>query len=196
MDAKNRKTNGRKFGFRTIVKHCSIIMDMIKNFKNVFQIIVSVIFLVVFFYIILFSIRYYLNNKNVQNLDINNNINTINKNLYNNYEFGFTLNLNENWINNYSVSTSSIPFGNLVSIENTKYKKGEYMNVPILIYPKAKWNEWENNNFENYPTAAPIGPKKRGENEKYVFATAPRYNFSFLPGHEEVEIMLESLKGN
>jgi hypothetical protein len=149
--------------------------------------------------ILFLGAKYYFQNLNHENLNNQNNGNFINtivdKNLYTNTEFGFSLNLNENWINNYSVSISSIPFGNLINFENTKYKKGEYMNISILVYPKTKWQEWEKNNFEGYPTAAPIGPTKRGENEKYVFATAPRYNYSFLNGYEEVETIIQTLKG-
>ena len=55
--------------------------------------------------------------------------------------------------------------------------------------------ESEKNNFEGYPTAAPIGPTERGRNDAYVFATAPRYNFSFAVGWEEVEDIIKTLKG-
>jgi hypothetical protein len=70
-----------------------------------------------------------------------------------------------------------------------------YMNIPILIYPISQWNKWVANNFDDYVTSAPIGPTLRGTNTNYAFATAPRYNFSYLRGFEEVEQIIQTLKG-
>jgi hypothetical protein len=63
----------------------------------------------------------------------------------------------------------------------------------VLVYPLIQWTKWEKTDFEGYQTAAPMPPTERGRNTKYVFATAPRYNFSFLPGFEEVEEIISKL---
>lgn len=127
---------------------------------------------------------------------------TANDNLtYKNEEFGFTLDIPKSW-EGYTATSGPITEGSgkgtgfEVVLRNSNWtKENPTMDIPIQIFTKAKWNEWELNNFETYPTAAPIGPTKRGENENYVFATAPRYNYSFLPGYEEVENIIKTLKG-
>ena len=96
----------------------------------------------------------------------------------------------------YTVINAAIQYGNSVTIRHPLWTKEDpRMDIPILIYPIDQWNTWEKNNFEGYPTAAPIGPTERGRNAKYVFATAPRYNFSFATGFEEVDQIVQGLKG-
>lgn len=115
--------------------------------------------------------------------------------VYKNNSFGFTLILPETW-KGYSETTEEIEYGHKVTlIHPLSTQENPRMNIPILIYPLEQWNIWQENNFEGYPTAAPIGPTERGRNDKYVFATAPRYNFSFSPGWEEVEDIIKALKG-
>jgi hypothetical protein len=115
--------------------------------------------------------------------------------VYTNTTYRFTLILPESW-KGYRVATSTIPFGYAVTLRHPLWtNKNPYMDIPILIYPISQWHEWEKNNFEGYPTAAPIGPTERGRNSQYVFATAPRYNYSFALGWEIVEDIVKSLKG-
>lgn len=68
------------------------------------------------------------------------------------------------------------------------------MDIPIQVFSLEQWKKWESNDFEGYPTAAPIGPTERGRNGKYVFATSPRYNYSFATGWEEVDEIVKNLK--
>ncbi|MFA7216517.1 MAG: hypothetical protein WC095_00850 [Candidatus Paceibacterota bacterium] len=125
----------------------------------------------------------------------------VNNNLiYKNEEFGFTLYLTKSW-EGYTATSGPITEGSgkgtgfEVVLRNPNWtEENPTMDIPIQIFTKARWSEWESNNFATYPTAAPIGPTKRGENENYVFATAPRYNYSFLPGYEEVENIIKTLK--
>jgi hypothetical protein len=114
--------------------------------------------------------------------------------IYQNNQYGFTLNLTKTW-NGYSASSSVIAYGNKVVIRFPGWTaKNTHEDIPILIYPLATWQKWEKTNFAGYPTAAPIGPTERGRNNVYVFATAPRYNFDFQPGFEEVEKIITTLK--
>lgn len=115
--------------------------------------------------------------------------------MYNNQEYRFTLDLPESW-NGFSATTTIISDGVQVTLRHPMWtKESARADIPILIYPLVTWTKWEESNFEGYKTAAPIPPTERGRNAKYVFATAPRYNFSFLPGFEEVEVIIETLKG-
>lgn len=114
---------------------------------------------------------------------------------YTNTTYGFSLTLPESW-SEYTVTSGTLPFGYTVTLRHPLWTQANpYMDVPILVYPIAQWQTWEKNNFEGYPTAAPIGPTERGRNERYVFATAPRYNYSFATDWETVEEIIKSLKG-
>lgn len=113
---------------------------------------------------------------------------------YTNTTYGFTLTLPDTW-KGYTLIPASVKFGEAITLRHPLWnKENPYMDIPILIYPIAQWTTWEKNNFEGYPTAAPIGPTERGRNAKYVFATAPRYNYSFGIGFETVEEIIKNLK--
>lgn len=113
---------------------------------------------------------------------------------YTNNTYGFTLTLSDEW-NGYTLVPTTIQFGEAITLRHPLWTtENSYMDIPILIYPIAQWTTWEKNNFEGYPTAAPMGPTERGRNAKYVFATAPRYNYSFGIGFETVEEIIKNLK--
>ncbi len=114
--------------------------------------------------------------------------------LYENTDFGFSLTLPKSW-DGYKVATGTVQYGRTITI--TPPSSVDEMTrefVPVLIYPIDKWTEWEKNNFEDYPTAAPIGPTERARNKDYVFATAPRYNFGFGADPKIVEEIVEKMK--
>ena len=114
---------------------------------------------------------------------------------YTNSKYGFTLDLPNSW-NGYTATDTKIKYGYSVTLRHPKWTTSvPRMDIPILVYPIKQWNIWLANNFEGYPTAAPIGPTEVGRNSKYVFATAPRYNFSFATGFEEVVEIIKTLKG-
>lgn len=122
--------------------------------------------------------------------------------LYKNQEYGFTLNIPKTW-EGYIESKTPIKLldkgdvlGYTIVIRSPKWKENaQTMDIPIQVFTLEQWKKWEANDFEGYPTAAPIGPTERGRNGKYVFATAPRYNFSFATGWEEVDDIIKTLKG-
>ena len=155
----------------------------------------AILVLLIVAFIVNFSVK---QNPNSQNTPTN--VTTVDSNqadiVYKDDMFGFQLTLPKTW-SGYKLERGEIPFGNSVTLvhpDATELKPR--MNIPIYVYPIEKWTEWEKNNFEGYPTAAPIGPTERGRNSKFVFATAPRYNFSYLPGFEEVEEIIKTLKVN
>ena len=114
--------------------------------------------------------------------------------LYENTDFGFSLTLPRSW-DGYKVATGTVQYGRTITITPpSSIDEGTREFVPVLIYPIDKWTEWEKNNFEDYPTAAPIGPTERARNKDYVFATAPRYNFGFGADTKVVEEIVEKMK--
>jgi len=114
--------------------------------------------------------------------------------IYKNDEYGFMLSLPGEW-QNYTVASEAIPYGEKIVIRHPQWiKTDQYEDIPILIYPIAQWKKWEINNFEGYPTAAPFGPTERARNDRSVFATAPRYNYDYQTGWEEVENIIKTMK--
>ena len=122
-------------------------------------------------------------------------VSTSSANIYKNDTFGFQMTLSKDWAG-YTASTSEVKFGNSITLRHPLWtKENPRMDIPVLIYSVEQWGKWLKTDFEGYPTAAPIGPTERGHNDRYVFATAPRYNFSFLTGFEQVEEILKTLVG-
>lgn len=122
--------------------------------------------------------------------------------LYTNDMYGFTVSLPLSW-QGYSVAQETKKF------EDNEYyevrlvhpqlvKVNSRMDVPVLVAPIQLWNTWYPINDPEsgqHPFAAPIPATERGRNLNYVFATAPRYNFSYLPGWEEVDEIVSTIKG-
>jgi len=59
-----------------------------------------------------------------------------------------------------------------------------------MVFTLPQWSSLQQEKF--HIGAAPVGPKELGRNNRYVFALPARYNFTFPPGFEEVENILES----
>jgi len=109
--------------------------------------------------------------------------------VYRNSTYGFYVSLPESW-RGYTISEQvkgSYLEINIVHPQSNV--QNPRMDVPVLVVPIAMWNTWyPQNALESgqHPFAAPVPATERARNTKYVFATAPRYNFSYLPGWEEV----------
>jgi len=122
--------------------------------------------------------------------------------IYINNQYGFSLLLPQSWKGYTIIANGLIPdgfsggeFGWQVIIRHPGWTKANPReDIPIQVFAIGQWKKWEADNFQSYPTAAPIGPVERGRNGKYVFATAPRYNYDFLTGYEEVEEIIKTLK--
>ena len=59
-----------------------------------------------------------------------------------------------------------------------------------MIFTLDQWSLLEKEEY--HIGAAPVRPSILGQNNKYVFALPPRYNYTFPEGYEEVENILEN----
>jgi len=123
---------------------------------------------------------------------------------YRNTDYGFSVALPTSW-QGYSVTIDKwtgnaagdelgeVAFtdGPVVSIHNPKWTSvNSYQDIPIMVFTLDQWNLLQQEKF--HIGAAPIGPSELGRNAKYVFGLPARYNYSFPPGYEEVEQILQS----
>lgn len=123
--------------------------------------------------------------------------------LYKNTEYGFTFSLPKSW-EGYQIVTDSwkgilvdqqqnkiVDNGPILSIRHPRWtEKNQRQDIPIMVFTLEQWSSLEKE--ELLIGAAPVPPKKLGQNDKYVFALPPRYNFAFPEGYEEVEDILET----
>lgn len=123
---------------------------------------------------------------------------------YRNTDYGFSITLPETWaghtvsIDKWTGDKAGDQLGDVhftdgpvVSIHNPKWTGvGSYQDIPIMVFTLVQWNDLQAEKF--HIGAAPVNPSELGQNAQYVFALPARYNFSFPPGYEEVEQILES----
>ncbi|MFZ2152414.1 MAG: hypothetical protein WAV09_04910 [Minisyncoccia bacterium] len=115
---------------------------------------------------------------------------------YRNNIYGFTVPLPDSW-RGYSVKEE--PKGSYLEIHimhPQSTAENPRMDVPVLVVPVATWNKWYPVGAPEsgqHPFAAPVPATERARNTKYVFATAPRYNFSYLTGFEEVDEIVKKI---
>lgn len=157
----------------------------------------GIILILIVIVVSIFTINFYKQNSNNQPVVVD-----TQSFIYKNSEYGFTLKLSKSW-EGYTTSKTPITspdkskvYGYTVVIRNPKWSDSNpRMDIPIQVFTLEQWTKWESTDFEGYPTAAPMGPTERGRNSKYVFATGPRYNYSFATGWEEVDEIIKTLKG-
>ena len=121
--------------------------------------------------------------------------------VYTNKEFGFNFALPLSWegytivedkwegvgIANEELKES----GKILNIRHPEWtEENPRQDIPIMIFTLDQWKLIEKEELS--VGAAPIPPKKLGENDEYVFALPARYNFAFPTGFEEVEDILEN----
>lgn len=115
---------------------------------------------------------------------------------YRNDAYGFVVPLPESW-RGFTVSEKVQDGYKLVSIKHpSSTTANPRMDVPILVVPLETWNTWYPPGHPDdgqHPFAAPVPATERARNNLYVFATAPRYNFSYLPGFEEVDLIVQKV---
>ncbi len=138
--------------------------------------------------------KFNFTNSDIYIIDSQVNANTTDSLVYKNLEYNFELTLLPSW-SKYEVSTSTNHGATLITIRNINMWKGDgsYMDIPVLVYTREYYYDKANQDV-NYGFAAPIPPTIRAENDKYILVTAPRYNFSYLTGFEDVERILSTLK--
>lgn len=116
--------------------------------------------------------------------------------VYRNNTYGFYVSLPESW-RGYTVSEEAKgSYLEIRLIHPQSNSQNPRMDVPVLVVPIASWNKWYPPNAPEdgqHPFAAPVPATERARNTKYVFATAPRYNFSYLLGWEEVDEIVKKI---
>jgi beta-lactamase regulating signal transducer with metallopeptidase domain len=117
--------------------------------------------------------------------------------VYKNTDYGFDFNLPADWKGysvvtdkweGYSVSDANkiLATGPKLSIRSPKWtRENPTQDIPVMVFTLQQWDDLLKEKFA--VSAAPVPPSELGRNSKYVFALPARYNFSFLPGYEEVE---------
>lgn len=123
---------------------------------------------------------------------------------YKNEGYGFQLDFPESW-KGYSVINDSWE-GQLISSPEIKFhgskiiirhpqwtEEKKWQDIPILIFNKEQWQLVQTENISL--GAAPIGPSKLGENDKYVFALPARWiGFTADIGQNEASEIVKTFK--
>ncbi|WP_160723657.1 hypothetical protein [Bacillus sp. USDA818B3_A] len=119
--------------------------------------------------------------------------------VYENTKYGFSFKLPASW-REYSIITSqwegvaiengsTVETGPIISIRDPRWtNETPRQDIPIMVFTISQWNSLKQGVF--HIGAAPVDPSELGRNNSYVFALPARYNYSFLPGYEEVEKIL------
>ncbi|OJV64384.1 MAG: hypothetical protein BGO41_12225 [Clostridiales bacterium 38-18] len=118
--------------------------------------------------------------------------------VYTNEQYGISVALPESW-DGFSVvdatwvsePTDANENGPEIILRHPEWTESDpTQDFPILVFTKEQWQKVESEIFT--VSAAPIPPTQLAENDSYVFALPPRYNFSYLKGYEEVEAIIKA----
>ena len=121
--------------------------------------------------------------------------------VYVNKEFGFRLNLPQDW-KEFSViqeqwSGKALKpsvhdqVGPQFRIRHPKYTAAQpYEDIPIMVFTRKQWLEIREETLG--VSAAPFPPSEIARNSRYVFATPPRFYYDFAKGYEDVLHILSS----
>lgn len=122
---------------------------------------------------------------------------------YKNSDYGFVINLPNSWegysviedewegsaVNNTPDQSEPTEHGPLVSVRHPDWEyKSPRQDIPIMVFTLKQWSDLTFDKF--HVGSAPINPSEIGRNAKYVFAIPARYNYGFLVGYEEVDLIL------
>jgi hypothetical protein len=122
---------------------------------------------------------------------------------YDNTEYGFVFSLPADW-QGFSIYTkqwdgnpltgskyASVIHGPEIYIRNPNWTtQNPYEDIPVMVFTPDEWAEIQQEKLA--VSAAPIPPSELGQNQKYVFALPPRYDYGFRTGFEEVEKIMQS----
>jgi hypothetical protein len=125
---------------------------------------------------------------------------------YKNSEYGFGINFPDSWKGYTIEKTNWDGIGIDTTNEQQKYTgtllvfknpqgNSEHMwqDIPIMVFTPDIWKLVVEEKIA--VSAAPIGPSKIGENEKYIFATSPRwYGFTDTGGVDEAIAIVKTFK--
>jgi len=114
---------------------------------------------------------------------------------YVNKEYGFQLNLPQDW-RGFSViqeqwSGKALKrsihdqAGPQLRIRHPKYTAAEpHEDIPIMVFTRKQWLEIREEALG--VSAAPFPPTEIARNSRYVFATPPRFYYDFAKGYQDV----------
>jgi len=118
---------------------------------------------------------------------------------YTNTQFGFSFTLPASWIG-YTIiqdkwesntATQAPLIGPVISIRHPQWTtQTPRQDIPIMVFTIKLWAQLQQEEF--HIDAAPVLPSELGRNAHYVFALPGRYNYTLLPGYEEVEQILQT----
>jgi hypothetical protein len=124
--------------------------------------------------------------------------------VYSNYRYSFRFYLPKSW-KGFTVieskwegtinSNKSSEDGPLIRIRHPLYtEQNPREDIPIMVFTCDQWREINNDDLDDalLVSAAPFPPSEIGRNQKYVFATPPRYLNDLLDGFEEVMKIMNS----
>jgi hypothetical protein len=129
--------------------------------------------------------------------------------MYKNSEYGFTLSLPLDW-QGFSVRKEQVAMFGLTSstgegiidhateviFRNPNWTKQKpYEDIPIMVFTPAQWKLVGGENPAASVSAAPFSPALLGQNNTYVFAIPPRYNYDFAARFKDVEVIVQTLQG-
>jgi hypothetical protein len=114
--------------------------------------------------------------------------------VYSNYAYGFRLHLPKSW-KGFTVikrqwfgsmdATRAAESGPLLLIRHPlSTDQHPREDIPIMVITRRQWHAIKVSTL--IVSAAPIPPTEIGRNQRYVFATPPRYWFDELEGFQEV----------
>lgn len=121
---------------------------------------------------------------------------------YRNNEYGFTLEFPESW-KGYSVTEEQWQ-GQTLNEESASHQGPRFVfrhpvwnestprqDIPIMIFTPSQWRLVEDQNLN--VSAAPIGPSKLGQNDRFVFALPPRWvGFTDALGQDEAQEIVKT----
>jgi len=123
---------------------------------------------------------------------------------YTNEKYGFEVTLLDSW-KGYSILTetwsgttldgkSTQYQGPQVIIRNPKWSANQsWQDIPVMVFTKEEWTLIEAQNLN--VSAAPVGPNKLDENQKYVFALPPRWTgFTDALGQNEAQEIAKTIR--
>ena len=120
---------------------------------------------------------------------------------YTNNDYGFTFTLPTDW-SGYSIvpdtwtgnpltTTSSAETGPKILIRNPNWTDAaHYEDIPVLVFTLAQWSSYMAGNYA--VSAAPINATELAQNNLYVFALPPRWDYDYSLGYQEADSIIQS----
>lgn len=118
---------------------------------------------------------------------------------YTNNTYGFTFSLPADWqgyaiVKNEwqgfsSTNGNVIATGTALLIRNPQWTaSNHYEDIPVMIFTLAQWSSYQSGVFSTSP--APFPASELGQNNTYVFALPPRWDYDYSTGYQEADTIM------